>query len=131
MDRGLPTHYAGCWRRAEGRDGGRAMTESDWLAATDPAAMLNFLQEQASNISPSKQRMSAYLGVAPDRARTRKLRLFGCACCRRIWHLLPDESSRQAVEVSERHADGEASDMEQLTAWGHVAKLAWGPEEGR
>src|SRR5262249_41670618 len=29
------------------------------------------------------------------------------------------------------HADGEASDMEQLTAWGHVAKLAWGPEEGR
>jgi hypothetical protein len=107
------------------------MTESDWLAATDPAALLNFLQAQTSGISPAKERLFASLGVPPDRARSRKLRLFGCACCRRIWHLLPDESSRHAVEVSERHADGEASAMEQLTAWGHVAKLSWSPEEGR
>ncbi|HJT77061.1 MAG TPA: hypothetical protein VJ739_07635 [Gemmataceae bacterium] len=40
------------------------------------------------------------------RASDRKLRLFGCACCRRLWQLIPAPESRECVEVSERFADG-------------------------
>src|SRR5262249_39442140 len=43
---------------------------------------------------------------------------FGCACCRRIWHLLSDQRSRDAVEVVERYADGLASRREIDEAYG-------------
>jgi hypothetical protein len=39
------------------------------------------------------------------RASERKLRLFGCGCCRRHWPMM-DSQLRQAVEEVERYADG-------------------------
>ncbi len=80
------------------------MAESEWLACTDPQWMLEFLQPTRSgDASPIQAE-----GGNP-RVSDRKLRLFACACCRQVWHLLEDERSRRAVEVAEKYADGEAT----------------------
>jgi hypothetical protein len=60
------------------------MTDAQWLSCTDPSPMLEHLGRGASD---------------------RKLRLFACACCRRIWHLLADERTRKLIELIELEAD--------------------------
>jgi hypothetical protein len=84
------------------------MSEEEWLACKDPESMLEFLKGKASD---------------------RKLRLFACGCCRRMWSLLDDDRKRMlvndgkmaaemakkdahrdrmAVELAEKCADGQA-----------------------
>jgi hypothetical protein len=65
------------------------LSEPEWLTCSDPTRMLDFL----------------VAGPASDR----KLRLFACACCRRIWPLLPEAGCRDAVGLAERYADGRAT----------------------
>jgi hypothetical protein len=44
--------------------------------------------------------------LVQDKTSSRKLQLFGCACCRRIWHLFKSAPCRDAVELMERYAEG-------------------------
>jgi hypothetical protein len=74
--------------------------EGDWLNGACPQAMLDWLTDTATE---------------------RKLRLFAVASCRRIWHLLTDERSRNAVEAAEQYAEGEIG-PEELNA---AAQAAW------
>jgi hypothetical protein len=76
------------------------MTEAEWLECTHPTPMLEFLRGKASD---------------------RKLRLFACACCRRICQYLKDKDSRRLVEVAESFADGAASAIQLYTTWNRAA----------
>jgi hypothetical protein len=61
------------------------MNESEWMASAECDRMLDYI---------------------PYRISQRKWRLIAVGFCRRIWGLLVDERSRQAVDASERWADG-------------------------
>ena len=78
------------------------MTEAEWLVCGDPFHMLCHLQEGGT--------LGACWG-------SRKARLFAVACCRRVLAFLPDDRHREAVELSARFADGQASasDLEELS----------------
>lgn len=71
------------------------MTEAEWLACTDPGKMVACLSKETHD---------------------RKLRLFGCACCRQVWQWITEEVFRTAVETAERFADGKASNKDLATA---------------
>src|SRR4051794_33906788 len=68
------------------------MTEAEWLITDDAQWMNQCLRNQFTS----------------DRRKTgkRKLRLFGCACCRRLWEAMAESRSRTPVEASEEFADG-------------------------
>jgi hypothetical protein len=70
--------------------------ESLWLAAVDPAPMLEFLSRRVS---------------------TRKQRLFACACVRRHWTAIRLPQQRRAVERAEAYAD-------RLARWAELEELA-------
>jgi hypothetical protein len=76
------------------------VTEEEWLAAVSPRQGLDYL------CSDGLERRT---GVSANRTKVgrRKLRLFLCACARRIWDLIPAGQPRQAVELGERLAEGE------------------------
>jgi hypothetical protein len=103
------------------------MTEAEWLVCEDAEELLAHLPHQPT---------------------LRKLRLVLTGIARQSWEQLHDERSHRAVVVAERHADGEAPDIELIGAhviaeqareesWSSVmleartfaAHAAWPPDE--
>lgn len=81
------------------------MTESKWLSATDPHKMLEWLRHSRE-------------------ATERKLRLFACALCRRVWAGIPIAACRRAAETAEACADGLLPRSRMLAA-GKAASASW------
>jgi hypothetical protein len=80
------------------------VTEAEWLAATDPEPMLDFLRDKASE---------------------RKLRLFAVGCCYHLGGLL-EGPLRAGVEVAEEYADAPATLADQAKeAAGAVARAGY------
>jgi hypothetical protein len=88
------------------------MNEAEWLANTEATRLDTFLVRQRSRVGTWRGRISGWLRRSLIVASDRQLRLFVCACCRRRWPLIVEEIDRRAIEVAERHADGEASEQE-------------------
>ena len=55
----------------------------------------------------------------------REMRLFAGWCARRVGHLMTDERSLNALNVAERHANGEATDGELAAASAAAWDVAW------
>jgi hypothetical protein len=70
------------------------MTEADWLTSTSESAMRSHLWKVASE---------------------RKLRLYACACTRRVWPFVK-ERGRQLIEAVERFSDETSTQEELATA---------------
>jgi hypothetical protein len=72
------------------------MTESEWVACTDPGPMMGLLQGSGKTCE-------------------RLCRLFACACVRRVWPQFLDAACGRAVEAAEQFAD-EVAAVDALTA---------------
>jgi hypothetical protein len=82
------------------------VNEAEWLGCNDPQKMLEALQTA---------------GTTSDR----KLRLFACACCRRVWHCLAGRRCRDLVQLAEDFADDVVTEEAMVSAWQSiVADLA-------
>jgi hypothetical protein len=74
------------------------MTEAEWLTSTRLYLMWETIPELIR-----RQKKTWW---------DRKYRLFGCACFRAIWDVLPDEVLHAAVVTAEKYADGKADNTD-------------------
>jgi hypothetical protein len=76
-----------------------AVTEAEWLACSDPEAML---------------------GCGRGKISERQLRLFAVSCCRMVWHLL-HKRARKAITITEEFVDGRKT----AQAWEEARRGLW------
>jgi hypothetical protein len=103
------------------------MNEQEWLTCADPTSMLGFLQglygdALDSVCASSDPRGQGVAGSLSRKAAQRKLRLFACACVRRL-RAIASPDRIQAVRISEQYADGLASRTELEAALEQVRSL--------
>jgi hypothetical protein len=74
------------------------MTEEEWCETNDVNELVGSICQDLRPISH------------------RKLRLFGCACCRAVWKSMRDSRARRIVKLSEQFADGDVSNQQFIKA---------------
>jgi hypothetical protein len=86
----------------------KPLDEGRWLTCVEPLLMLDWLREIDQPSSP------------------RKLRLFGCACCRSVERRITLPPCRLAVGVAERFADGlvDSRELDRAARAAHSAVLS-------
>ncbi|MHC5539341.1 hypothetical protein ACYOEI_14075 [Singulisphaera rosea] len=89
----LTAGIASCLMNRDPPRPNRPMNEQEWMTCPEPLMLIRHVR---GNVSP------------------RKLRLFACACFRRVWNFLP-EGDRRLVEITERLVDENAT-LEELMA---------------
>ena len=83
------------------------MLEQKWLTSADTETMLECLAYHLAGRTPGWfDKFLPWRTPRLDWSNNRKLRLWACACCRRIWNLLPSDSRKRAVEATESFSDG-------------------------
>jgi hypothetical protein len=101
MDWGLARDYAA----RDVHEEEISVTEAEWLAAIDPRPVL-----QCQLLPRGRETESLLKRLC--KASDRKLRLFACACCRRLWDRMQLDQSRSMVEATEAYVDGLLSDRQ-------------------
>lgn len=94
------------------------MTEQEWLASDDAAAMIRWLTAAGADWNIASEAARARSRLAGDR----KLRLFACACARLVWDRLKHPELREAVEYGEEFADGVSDRM--VTGYSEAGRIA-------
>jgi hypothetical protein len=79
------------------------MDEGEWLACEYPELMMDF-----------HVRKGMTRKLVLTKGTERKLRLFACGCCRRVWDSLLDERSRNAVEAAEKFVEARTNEERRL-----------------
>jgi hypothetical protein len=92
-------------------------TRNVWFTAANPDTLLDIVWRRKKEFA-----VETTLRDSPP-AKLRRLRLYGCACARMVWDLLPTDA-RSAVAISERFAEGRASEQDLRAA---EVRLTRGP----
>jgi hypothetical protein len=84
------------------------MKEAEWLECRELQPLLDFSLTTISE---------------------RKLRLFACGCCRRVWQMM-NQAARRIVETAEQHADGLVRRSDLAAAWAYQGAYPGGDVAG-
>jgi hypothetical protein len=95
----------------------KVLPGTDWHTTPDPDALLNVVWPRRLAYDMA----TALHGLSP--AFVRRLRLFGVACARMVWDVLSTDA-QSAVLLSERHADGGATEADLRAA---TVRMVYGP----
>lgn len=85
----------------------------DWAVAN-----CQTMQECWYKLSPLRL---IWVATCPGVLKPKEQRLFAIFCCREFWHLLPDERSRNSIEVAERYAFNPNEETREELDAAHVA----------